>query len=62
MRNATVVRVGGCFWLAVRSHSWEFSPSIAAANNCLLPLWMIIFGVSLLRYRPGVAEIKDQAA
>jgi hypothetical protein len=30
---------------------------IAAVNNYLLPLWMIIFGVSLLRYRPRVTEI-----
>jgi len=27
---------------------------IAAVNNYLLPLWMIIFGVALLRYRPSV--------
>jgi hypothetical protein len=24
---------------------------IAAVNNYLLPLWMIIFGVALIRYR-----------
>lgn len=27
---------------------------IAAVNNYLLPLWMIVFGVSLLRHRPSV--------
>jgi len=26
---------------------------IASANNYLLPLWMIVFGVALLRYRPS---------
>jgi len=31
---------------------------IAAVNNYLLPLWMIIFGVALLRYRPVAAEIQ----
>ena len=31
---------------------------IAAVNNYLLPLWMIIFGVALLRYRPGISEIE----
>ena len=29
---------------------------IAALNNYLLPLWMIIFGVALLRHRGGVAN------
>lgn len=29
---------------------------IAAVNNYLLPLWMIVFGVSLLRYRPRIAD------
>jgi len=29
---------------------------IAAVNNYLLPLWMIIFGVALLRHRDRVAE------
>jgi hypothetical protein len=33
---------------------------IAAVNNYLLPLWMIIFGVALLRYRPGIAEIEHR--
>jgi len=33
---------------------------IAAVNNYLLPLWMIIFGVALFRYRPGVAEIEHR--
>jgi len=28
---------------------------IAAVNNYLLPLWMIIFGVLLLRYQPDIA-------
>jgi hypothetical protein len=28
----------------------------ATVNNYLLPLWMIIFGVSLLRYQHVVAE------
>jgi hypothetical protein len=27
---------------------------IAAVNNYLLPLWMIVFGISLLRYRPSL--------
>ena len=30
--------------------------SVAAVNNYLLPLWMIIFGVALVRYRDGVAN------
>jgi hypothetical protein len=34
---------------------------VAAVNNYLLPLWMIIFGVSLLRYRPGITEIAHHA-
>jgi len=34
---------------------------IAAVNNYLLPLWMIIFGVALLRIGPGVAEIEHRA-
>ena len=34
---------------------------IAAVNNYLLPLYMIIFGVALLRYRPGAAEIGNRA-
>jgi hypothetical protein len=29
---------------------------VAAVNNYLLPLWMIIFGVVLLRYRPPAGE------
>ncbi|HKR08268.1 MAG TPA: DUF4386 domain-containing protein [Gemmatimonadaceae bacterium] len=29
---------------------------IAAINNYLLPLWMIVFGVALLRYRPDNRE------
>jgi hypothetical protein len=33
---------------------------IAAINNYLLPIWMIIFGVTLLRYRPPVAPIDHQ--
>ncbi|MFL5463204.1 MAG: DUF4386 family protein [Gemmatimonadaceae bacterium] len=33
---------------------------LAAANNYLLPLWMIIFGVSLLRYRPGIPDIESR--
>ena len=31
---------------------------VAAVNNYLLPLWMIVFGVSLLRYRPTMVEIE----
>jgi hypothetical protein len=31
---------------------------VAAVNNYLLPLWMIVFGVSLLRYRPTTVEIE----
>jgi hypothetical protein len=27
---------------------------IAAINNYLLPLWMIIFGVSLVRHSPAI--------
>ncbi|MFL5640459.1 MAG: DUF4386 family protein [Gemmatimonadaceae bacterium] len=34
---------------------------VAAANNYLLPLWMIIFGVSLLRYRPDTSGTGGQA-
>ncbi|MFL5583360.1 MAG: DUF4386 family protein [Gemmatimonadaceae bacterium] len=34
---------------------------IAAANNYLLPLWMIIFGVSLLRHRPDTSGTGGQA-
>jgi hypothetical protein len=30
---------------------------IAQLNNYLLPLWMIIFGVALLRYRPPAPDI-----
>jgi hypothetical protein len=33
---------------------------ISAVNNYLLPLWMIIFGVTLLRYRPPTAAIEQQ--
>jgi hypothetical protein len=33
---------------------------ISAVNNYLLPLWMIIFGVTLLRYRPPTAAIEYQ--
>jgi hypothetical protein len=29
---------------------------IAAVNNYLLPLWMIVFGVYLVRRRPGVVQ------
>ena len=32
--------------------------SVAAVNNYLLPLWMIVFGVALLRYRPTMLEIE----
>src|SRR4051812_35834652 len=35
---------------------------IAAVNNYLLPVWMIIFGVSLLRYRPGSSEVEYRAS
>ncbi|MFL5635498.1 MAG: DUF4386 family protein [Gemmatimonadaceae bacterium] len=35
---------------------------IAAANNYLLPLWMIIFGVSLLHHRPDSSGTGGQAA
>ncbi|MFL5630627.1 MAG: DUF4386 family protein [Gemmatimonadaceae bacterium] len=34
---------------------------IAAANNYLLPFWMIIFGVSLLRHRPDTSGTGGQA-
>jgi Domain of unknown function (DUF4386) len=33
---------------------------ISAVNNYLLPIWMIIFGVTLLRYRPSLAAIEQQ--
>jgi hypothetical protein len=33
---------------------------IAAVNNYLLPLWMIIFGVLLFRYRPEPTEIEQR--
>jgi hypothetical protein len=29
---------------------------VAAVNNYLLPVWMIVFGISLLRFRPAVEE------
>ena len=29
---------------------------VAAVNNYLLPLWMIIFGVALIRYRESVDD------
>jgi len=34
---------------------------IAAMNNYLLPLWMIIFGVSLVRYRASIPEIASHS-
>jgi drug/metabolite transporter (DMT)-like permease len=34
---------------------------IAAVNNYLLPLWMIIFGVFLVRYRPDTSESHQSA-
>jgi hypothetical protein len=40
------------------SHVTSWVDPIAAVNNYLLPLWMIIFGVALLRYRPGISEIE----
>jgi drug/metabolite transporter (DMT)-like permease len=33
-----------------------FVDPVAAVNNYLLPLWMVIFGVALLRHRDGVPE------
>ena len=33
---------------------------ISAVNNYLLPIWMIIFGVTLLRYRPSGAAVEQQ--
>jgi hypothetical protein len=33
-----------------------FVGPIAAVNNYLVPLWMIVFGVSLLRYRPPLTR------
>jgi len=34
---------------------------IAAVNNYLLPLWMIIFGVSLVRHRPTILQSGHQS-
>jgi hypothetical protein len=34
---------------------------IAAVNNYLLPLWMIIFGVFLVRYRASIPESANQS-
>jgi drug/metabolite transporter (DMT)-like permease len=33
---------------------------LAAVNNYLLPLWMIIFGVFLVRHRPDISK-SDQS-
>jgi hypothetical protein len=33
---------------------------VAAVNNYLLPLWMIIFGVLLFRYQPRLTEIEQR--
>jgi hypothetical protein len=33
---------------------------VAAMNNYLLPLWMIIFGVLLFRYQPTLTEIEQR--
>ncbi|HJQ12961.1 MAG TPA: DUF4386 domain-containing protein [Gemmatimonadaceae bacterium] len=35
---------------------------VAAVNNYLLPLWMIVFGISLLRYRPDDASPQGSTA
>jgi hypothetical protein len=34
---------------------------IAAVNNYLLPMWMVIFGVSLVRYRASIPESANQS-
>jgi hypothetical protein len=35
---------------------------ISALNNYLLPIWMIIFGVTLFRYRPPLAALERQTS
>ncbi len=34
---------------------------IAAVNNYLLPIWMIVFGVSLVRHSPSIPEVRSTA-
>jgi hypothetical protein len=39
----------------------DVADPIAAVNNYLLPLWMVVFGVSLLRHSPRIPEVRNTA-
>ena len=45
--------VGAIGWGAAFRNVTSAVAPIAAANNYLLPLWLIVFGIVLIRWRPA---------